>query len=323
MPPTFSTDNNPHGRLAYTCTHPNGHSSITIYQQGAHVTSWRTNHSADGAEPVWREHLYMSPSAVFKDGKALRGGVPLIFPQFSDLGPLPVSHGFLRTCTRWEIVEETQRPTVSPAEEAREGGEPAAVLTLSCVIKDGVEPLVPEAALRLVYEIAFNRSALHLQMQVTNDAAATAPFVFGFAYHSYFTVPQIEAVRVHGLSHTPYLDDLQDRKRCEPEKVEHIHEEIDRIYIDQHNKPIQLELAETPGQSGHVDHLVVHGEQLRDTVLWNPWVEKTKGMSDMPEDGYKYFVCVESGNILEKTTLAPGATWTGSQCIHYKVASSS
>lgn len=86
---------NKDGHMCASFVNPFDHSAITVYQQGAHLTSWRTE--------LGEEHLYTSPKAVYADGKAIRGGVPLIFPQFSDLGPLPVSHGFLRTSKKWKV----------------------------------------------------------------------------------------------------------------------------------------------------------------------------------------------------------------------------
>lgn len=37
-------------------------------------------------------------------------------------------------------------------------------------------------------------------------------------------------------------------------------------------------------------------EQLPvDMVLWNPWIEKTKGLSDMADEEYVNMVCLEPG----------------------------
>src|SRR5688500_13909346 len=65
-----------------------------LYLHGAHVTSWRP---AGGDE-----RLYLSAASEFRDGAAIRGGVPVIFPQFAGRGPLP-KHGFART-TGWSLV---------------------------------------------------------------------------------------------------------------------------------------------------------------------------------------------------------------------------
>ena len=66
-----------------------------VYPYGAHVTSWVP---AGGTEA-----LFLSRAAKFEPGSAIRGGVPVIFPQFAELGPLP-KHGFARTQT-WERVD--------------------------------------------------------------------------------------------------------------------------------------------------------------------------------------------------------------------------
>jgi glucose-6-phosphate 1-epimerase len=45
------------------------------------------------------------------------------------------------------------------------------------------------------------------------------------------------------------------------------------------------------------------------TVVWNPWVDKSKAMADFGDTEYKEMICVESGNVgPSKTTLAPGAS---------------
>src|SRR5271155_1958392 len=67
-----------------------------LYLQGAHLTHW----TAHGQRPV----LFVSPKSLFTPGKAIRGGIPIIFPWFgprSDGKPGP-AHGFART-TEWAI----------------------------------------------------------------------------------------------------------------------------------------------------------------------------------------------------------------------------
>jgi glucose-6-phosphate 1-epimerase len=102
-----------------------------VYTHGAHLSSWKT---ADGVEQIFisSDVRYTPPSSiilivtpnsplvgahipktdprvppsprsqvVFKPPKAIRGGVPICFPQFSDFGPLG-QHGFARNET-WEV----------------------------------------------------------------------------------------------------------------------------------------------------------------------------------------------------------------------------
>ena len=95
-----------------TLTHPSG-ATAEVYLHGAHVTSWIP---ADGVE-----RLFVSSASLYAAGKAIRGGIPVCFPQFSGRGPLP-NHGFARTSSGWQ-VESTSSD--GP------GGEVCLVLSLS------------------------------------------------------------------------------------------------------------------------------------------------------------------------------------------------
>jgi glucose-6-phosphate 1-epimerase len=73
-----------------------------LYLQGAHLANWKPR----GQRPV----LFLSPKSLFAPGKAIRGGVPIIFPWFgarSDGKPGP-AHGFART-SEWTIESTKQR----------------------------------------------------------------------------------------------------------------------------------------------------------------------------------------------------------------------
>src|SRR5690349_3045588 len=71
--------------------------------QGAHLVSWVP---AQGGE-----RLFVSERSPFEPGRAIRGGVPVCFPQFADRGPLP-QHGFARVLP-WKFAgaEETHGGT--------------------------------------------------------------------------------------------------------------------------------------------------------------------------------------------------------------------
>jgi len=69
-----------------------------VYLQGAHVARW----TPAGQLPV----LFMSSRSALAPGKAIRGGVPIVFPWFgarSDGKPGP-AHGWART-SLWTLVE--------------------------------------------------------------------------------------------------------------------------------------------------------------------------------------------------------------------------
>src|SRR4030095_14769795 len=82
-------------------------SSLEVSPQGAHLTGWTIH----GAPPV----LFLSPGSAFQRGRAIRGGVPLVFPWF---GPRAgaAQHGFARV--RGRVFEAS---SVGP-HGARPGG---------------------------------------------------------------------------------------------------------------------------------------------------------------------------------------------------------
>jgi len=68
----------------------------TVLLRGGQLVSWI---NAQG-----NELLYVSPPSVEREaspGRAVRGGVPVVFPQFGDMGPLQ-RHGFART-SAWTL----------------------------------------------------------------------------------------------------------------------------------------------------------------------------------------------------------------------------
>src|SRR6516162_7173120 len=79
-----------------------------LYLQGAQVTAWQP--------PGERRVLFTSPNSVFAPGRAIRGGIPIIFPWFgpSRHAPAAPQHGFARTAT-WHLddVEAAGRKSVT------------------------------------------------------------------------------------------------------------------------------------------------------------------------------------------------------------------
>jgi len=59
---------------------------LVVAQHGAHVLSWMA---------AGRERLYLSPKSIMDGQAAIRGGIPVCFPQFNMRGELP-KHGFAR-----------------------------------------------------------------------------------------------------------------------------------------------------------------------------------------------------------------------------------
>ena len=254
-----------------------GDSRIEASPFGAHALSWRYQ---------GRERLYLSPRASFGEGKAIRGGVPVIFPQFGERGDGP-RHGFART-TAWEPLDTLG----------------SAAPRLAFRLRDNEHtrlhwPHRFEAELAL--EPSENRLRIALSVRNLDDSL----FEFSAALHTYLRVADIAGTLVHGLEDRPYFDTARDGTRVEatdaPVRFEG---EVDRIYPD-----TRRVLRVTDGEQ----MLRVESEGFADTVVWNPGAELAAGLADLGPGEHRHFVCVEAARILEPIRLEPGAGWTGAQ----------
>ncbi|MDB4949924.1 MAG: Aldose 1-epimerase [Gemmatimonadetes bacterium] len=257
-------------------------SSAEIYLHGAHVASWR---DAAGVE-----RLFLSSRAQFGADSSIRGGIPVIFPQFADLGPLP-KHGFARTA-EWTV-----------ASALHGGAEPArAVLRLAdCAATQAVWPHAFGLELRLELD-----ERLRVTLAVTNPGADA--FDFTAALHTYFRVPDVREAAVEGLEGVRFVDKADHGDaRVEASSHVRIAGEVDRVYQD---APGDLHVT-TLGGGG----LSIAREGFPDVVLWNPGQQKGDALSDMAPGEYRWMLCLEAAAVAQPVTLGPGETWTASQLL--------
>ncbi|KAG2575346.1 hypothetical protein PVAP13_7KG428400 [Panicum virgatum] len=262
-------------------------SSAEVYLYGGHVTSWKDEHGD--------ELLFVSNKAIFKPPKAIRGGIPICFPQFSNFGNLE-QHGFARNRV-WTIDTDPPPFPVPTTNTAY----------IDLILKPTEEDLkIWPHSFEYRLRVALSPGGdLMLTSRIRNTNADGKPFSFTFAYHTYFKISDISEVRVEGLETLDYLDNLQDRARFTEQGDAIVFEsELDRIYLG------------TPSKIAIIDHekkrtFVVRKGGLPDAVVWNPWDKKAKAMSDFGDDEYKRMVCVEAAAIEKPVTLKPGEEWTG------------
>lgn len=254
--------------------------SAEIFTHGAHVCSWIP---ANG-----REQLFLSKTSEFREGAAIRGGVPVVFPQFSNLGPLP-KHGFARTAI-WRLVRSEQL----------EHGAAQAVFELQETLSSlQIWPQVFRAELM----VTVAEQSLQLDFAVVNNGDTA--FSFSSALHTYFRIDDIQQTRLHGLGGLEYRDTVTGQEHCQQqEEILRINGEIDRIYAD-----VVADIGiEQPHQFVHIRQ-----SGFNDAVVWNPGAEKGAQLSDLEADGYQRMVCVETASIIRPITLHPGESWNGSQ----------
>lgn len=268
-----------HGIEAFRLHGPRGVSAV-VSRLGAQLLSWTT---ADG-----RERLFLSESAVFDGHVAVRGGVPVCFPQFAALGPLP-KHGFVRTRV-WSA-------------SSRRCGDDFALVTLECQDDEASRTLWPHA-FRLELTVMLEEDRVDLELAVTNTG--DTPFDFTGALHSYLRTVQVEDVALEGLYGHDYCDALSGGRLVRETGTELLIEsEVDRAYLDV-RRPQLL-------RAGNLS-LGIQAQGFPDVVVWNPWVARCAELKDMPDDAWRHMLCVEAAATRPIRVLA-GEEWYGRQTL--------
>lgn len=254
-----------------------GQDSLLVALHGAHVLSW----IAGG-----QERLYLSPNALLDGQSAIRGGVPVCFPQFNARGPLP-KHGFARNLA-W---------TPGPASRDAVSGD--AVLDLHLLSGPASRALWPAD---FQFDLRLTLGSKRLQMELAARNTGTAPWSFTGALHTYLRVDDIAAVQLDGLDGQACWDALSDQRGLHAGGIRFAGE-FDRVFraapgpLRMHDGASRVQITQSPS--------------FADTVVWNPGPDKQ--LADMPGDGYAQMLCVEAAQVEQALTLAPGAQWAGWQ----------
>ncbi|CAO3636799.1 unnamed protein product [Cunninghamella echinulata] len=268
-----------------TIEHPSG-ATVKVSLFGATVISWVTNDT---------EHLFVSKQAILDGTKAIRGGIPLVFPIFGTKPQISLpQHGFARN-SYWDylgILTDNDEVSVRFA------------------LKDNQLTKEQRQAwphsFRLVYTVTLTSKSLKTYLTVKNEDSDTMEF--NTLLHTYFRVKDIANVSVEGLQSYTYADkvlggatDVENRDKIT------ISSEVDRVY---QNVKDHLEL-----NLGDGNKITIDKSGMKDTVVWNPWVEKARGMGDFGDDEYKEMICVETGSVAQWVRIEGGQSWSAGQTL--------
>ena len=253
-----------------------------IYLNGAHITHYQPTDQ----QPV----LFMSGSSRFEAGKAIRGGVPICFPWF---GPLEgrdtaPAHGFART-SEWSVKSTKVNPDRSVS----------IVLELSRSEKrDDFWP----HAFRAEYAVTFGGS---LRMEFSVFHVKGESFMFEEALHSYFKVGDVREVAVTGLAGTSYLDKTQGGAELSGTSAPiRITGETDRVYLETTSECV----IDDPRLNRKI---IIRKGGSDSTVVWNPWINKSKAMTDFGDEEWPGMLCIETCNVgRSAVTVGPGQSHT-------------
>ena len=246
-----------------------------IYLQGVTVTHFQKHNEA----PLF----FLSALSRFEKDAPIRGGIPVIFPWFGKPADRPGQHGFVRSRV-WELAGT--KTNTDGSVEARFKLPPC--------------PELPSIGVEYVVTVG---EALTAELTVQN--ASASEFVCENCLHTYFTIGDIHQTSVAGLKGVEYLDAVDNfARKTEQGDAIRFTAETDRVYF---NTPHTTEIRDAALRRV----IRVEKENSVSTVVWNPWIAKSKAMADYGDDEYLRMVCVESGNVkAEAIKLAPGGVAT-------------
>ena len=272
----------------------NCQAEVEIYLHGAHVTKWTDSNS--NIESL----IYTSEKAIFDGKKAIRGGIPICFPQFSNTMNYGKSHGFARN-SKFSINDKYSAITndsVTVALELHSSADTKNIWPHNFIVLYLVK----------LYLGKDNHSELSLELNVTNKND-TDNFTITAALHTYFSVSDINHVTISGLSGLNYLDKTKNDQSFKQEAKDLIiDQEIDRKYYDTPNEIILNDLITTKKV------YVITNNSLPDTVVWNPWKKTILKYIDFDPIAFNKFVCIEAAVINNPITILPNKNWKGN-CI--------
>jgi glucose-6-phosphate 1-epimerase len=249
-------------------------STAEIYLHGAHITDFKKK----GEPPL----LFTSQFSRYKEGAAIRGGVPIIFPWFGAREGEP-SHGFARI-SPWELHEATALP---------KGG-----VTLRFSLPETADSATwPTFTANYGVRVT---DILELELIITN-AAPDQQFSFENCFHTYFALSDISAVSVIGFKGGNYLDKADNfAPKTDNADAIRVTAEVDRTYLD-HTAAVEIH------DSKFRRKIRIDKEGSQSSVVWNPWIAKSQQMPDFGNEEYKQMICVESGNVgSNRIVLPPG-----------------
>lgn len=285
-----------HGLPSHRLTLPGG-DAVQVLEHGAHVVSWIA---------AGRERLFMSSTAVYDGHSALRGGVPVCFPQFNQRGPLP-KHGFVRN-RPWLLVRIDEDPVLG--------------FSLTMRLRD-------DAATRAIWPQAFcveltvrlGPGKLDLLLDVHNTDAG--PMAFTGALHTYLRVDDVACTTLQGLGGRPEWDAVRDAHAL-ADDVLHFDGEFDRVYGAPAGT-LTLGATETgacgtPSGAGSVSGsvpvlMIDHDPAWAETVVWTPGAALAARLPDLPPAEAARMLCVEAAQVMQPVQLPPGGHWRGRQAL--------
>mmetsp|Transcript_37799 Transcript_37799/g.55676 ORF Transcript_37799/g.55676 Transcript_37799/m.55676 type:complete len:306 (+) Transcript_37799:73-990(+) len=279
-----------------TIIHSSGAKAV-VHPFGATVTSFQTS--------AGRELLFVSSLAKLDGSKAIRGGIPLAFPQFGQPDKSMPQHGFLR-CNTWKVGNEFEA----------ENGASCCEFTLSLadVVKARGGKWDFSGDLDCEVTLTVKVEAEKMTNVLTMKNTGETEFDFQALFHTYYKIEgakalEKEACNVGGLTGYSVEDKVtgEDYVLNDDEPV-FVEGEVDRIYSNPSKPDLEVIIGTGEGiKTGLKASASVDGTKTSvSAVVWNPFIEKAKALGDFADEQYHEMICVEPGILKNVPVLGAG-----------------
>ncbi len=270
--------------------------TVLVALQGAHVLSWISQ---------GRERLFLSPNNLWDGTSAIRGGVPVCFPQFNQRGTLP-KHGFARNMV-WKVDDAAQTGKgLGDGDADQKSAQNAAHIDFTLSTNADTLAIWPQAFVAQL-RVALSPGELTITLTVNNTEAgskADSDLHFTGALHTYLAVDDIDLTELRGLGGRPEWDAVADVHGLADEAL-YFDGEFDRVY-DASAKPLHV-------QDGTSTLQIEQSPSWANSVVWNPGESKCAALADMPAQGFARMLCVEAAQVFEPISIPAGGQWVGWQ----------
>lgn len=219
--------------------------------------------------------IWLSDTAVFDGTRAIRGGVPICWPWFGPAENTTLPAHGFARNSLWRLVN-----VQADAERC----------TIQLSLSD-------TAKTRAIWPFKFQLTAefiiseeLTINLTTKNTDSQVMPY--GGALHSYLKISDTSAISIHGVSESELA----------------IAEEVDQIF-DVFAKQITVKDKQAKR------NIQITNAGNNAVVVWNPWQARAQAFTDMPDDGYKSMLCIESAITEPKVIIVAGEQHTLSTTI--------
>lgn len=279
--------------------HTKSGATCRIYPYGAHLTSYRTS--------AGKELLFLSRDAILDGSKAIRGGIPLCFPQFGQPDKSMPQHGFLRN-NYWTEVSGSRIDNDDSAGVSME-----LCLTDAIHSRGGCWGMDTTLNVKCTYTVKIDGSGFVTTIEMEN--IGNEGWDFQVLLHNYFLVQDGMALNsnicnIQGLEGYAVDDKVSGDKFVQCSQPVSLRDKLfDRVYTPPEGTiDLSLIISTNPMNTlslsacGEVDgkKVCVSG------VVWNPYKDNAKAMADFGDDQYVDMICVEPGLLSGVPTVEKG-----------------